>query len=44
MPSEEEISSKQSHDIEGWDWDQGQSFGLQMIRINAIVDLALAVG
>lgn len=44
MPSEGEISSKQSHDVEGWDWDQGPSFGLEMICVDVNVDLALAVG
>lgn len=43
MTSEGEISSKQSHDVEVWDWDPCQSFGLEMICIDVIVDFALAI-
>lgn len=43
MTSEGEISSKRSHDVEAWDWDPCQSFGLEMICMDVIVDVALAV-
>ena len=43
VPSEGEIARKQSHDIEVWDWDQCQSFGLEMIWVDGIVDFVLAV-